>query len=88
MNWNRIQVSSPPAGGSVEPHWGGLSDADRDLIAARRAQLAGRILARSGAGRHEAEQQLAEWERIVSALWFPGRETARLSAVAPAVDVP
>jgi uncharacterized protein YjbJ (UPF0337 family) len=50
--------------------WGKLTDHDLDVVAGRRDVLAGKIQARYGIAKDEAETQLATWEKKADDTWF------------------
>ena len=43
MNWDRIQGNWKQVVGKAKAQWGKLTDDDLDVVAGRRAQLAGKI---------------------------------------------
>jgi uncharacterized protein YjbJ (UPF0337 family) len=55
-NWNQTQ-------GAVKEQWGKLTDDDLLAIEGRRDQLVGKIQARYGISREEAERQVGTWEK-------------------------
>ena len=70
MNWDQIQGNWKQAVGKVKEQWGQLTDDDIDVVAGRRDQLAGKIQERYGVALHDAEKQIAEWQRKASYTWF------------------
>jgi uncharacterized protein YjbJ (UPF0337 family) len=70
MNWDRIKGNWKQVTGKVKAEWGKLTDADLDVVAGYRDQLAGKIQERYGVAKDEAEKQLAAWERKASESWF------------------
>jgi uncharacterized protein YjbJ (UPF0337 family) len=70
MNWHEIQGNWKQAVGKVKERWGELTDDDLDVVAGRREQLAGKIQERYGGALHDAEKQIAEWQRQASDQWF------------------
>ncbi len=73
MNWDQIQGNWKQAVGKAKEQWGLLTDDDLDVVAGRRDQLAGKIQERYGGALHDAEKQIAEWQRSASDSWFkPG----------------
>lgn len=70
MNWDRIEGQWKQAIGHAKERWGLLTDDDLNVVAGRRDQLAGRIQARYGLALHDAEKQIAEWQRRASDAWF------------------
>ncbi|CAD5365920.1 putative stress response protein [Rubrivivax sp. A210] len=70
MNWDRIQGNWKQTVGHAKEQWGKLTDDDLEVVAGRRDQLAGKLQERYGIAVHEAEKQIAEWQRKVSDAWF------------------
>jgi uncharacterized protein YjbJ (UPF0337 family) len=70
MNWDQIQGNWKQVVGKAKEQWGQLTDDDLDVVAGRRDQLAGKIQERYGIALHDAEKQIAEWQRKASDLWF------------------
>ncbi|QCB47883.1 CsbD family protein [Hydrogenophaga sp. PAMC20947] len=73
MNWDRIQGNWKQVTGQAREQWGKLTDDDFDVVAGRRDQLAGKIQARYGVGKEDAEKQIGEWERTATDSWFDKR---------------
>ena len=67
MNKDIIQGNWTQLKGKALKTWGKLTDDDLDVIAGRQEELIGRLQARYGWAREEAEQrvndQVAEWEK-------------------------
>ena len=63
MNWDRIEGGWKQMTGKVKEQWGKLTDDDLVEIAGKRDQLAGRIQARYGIAKEEAERQLDDFAR-------------------------
>lgn len=55
-NWNQTK-------GAVKEQWGKLTDDDLLAIEGRRDQLVGKIQARYGISKEEAEAQVGTWEK-------------------------
>jgi uncharacterized protein YjbJ (UPF0337 family) len=70
MNWDHIQSNWKQAVGRLKERWGQLTDDDLKVVAGRRDQLVGKIQERYGLALHEAEKQIAEWQRKASDTWF------------------
>ena len=70
MNWDRIEGNWKQVTGKVKVQWGKLTDADIDIVAGRRDQLAGKIQERYGIAKDEAEKQLSAWESKANDSWF------------------
>jgi uncharacterized protein YjbJ (UPF0337 family) len=54
-DWRRVK-------GRIRGTWGELTDDDVDIVAGRRAQLAGPLRKRHGVAREELEEQMGELE--------------------------
>lgn len=65
MNWDQIEGRWREFAGSARAHWGKLTDDDWQTIAGKKEQLVGRIQARYGIAKEEAEKQLDEWSRAL-----------------------
>jgi uncharacterized protein YjbJ (UPF0337 family) len=67
MNKDIIQGNWTQFKGKALQTWGKLTDDDLDVIAGRQEELVGRLQARYGWAREEAEQrvndQVAQWEK-------------------------
>ena len=70
MNWGRIEGNWKQITGKAKAQWGKLTDDDLDVIGGHRDVLAGKIQARYGIAKDEAEKQLAAWERKADDSWF------------------
>ena len=70
LNWDRIEGNWKQVTGKVKVQWGKLTDDDLEVVAGRRDQLAGKIQARYGIAKDEAEKQLSAWERSANDSWF------------------
>ena len=62
MNWDRIEGGWKQMSGKVKEQWGKLTDDDLTEIAGKRDQLSGKLQARYGMAKEEAERQLREFE--------------------------
>lgn len=62
MNNDRIQGRWKQLKGKLKEQWGKLTDDDLDVIDGRRDQLLGRIQARHGLARNEADSALQDFE--------------------------
>lgn len=78
MNWDQIQGNWKQAVGKVKEQWGQLTDDDLDVVAGRRDQLAGKIQERYGVALHDAEKQIAEWQRKATDSWFKATDTTKV----------
>jgi uncharacterized protein YjbJ (UPF0337 family) len=61
MNWDRIQGNWKMFKGQVQQKWGDLTNDDLDRIEGNRTELIGRLQARYGMARDEAERQVDSW---------------------------
>ncbi len=62
MNWDRIDGNWQQFKGNVKAQWGRLADNQLDVIAGKRAHLAGEIQLTYGISKHAAEWQLSGWQ--------------------------
>ena len=63
MNWDRIEGGWKQFTGKVKETWGDLTDDDLTEIAGKRDQLAGKIQARYGVAKDEADRQISNFEK-------------------------
>jgi uncharacterized protein YjbJ (UPF0337 family) len=70
MNWDRIEGNWKQVTGKAKQQWGKLTDDDLDVVAGRRDELAGKIQARYGIAKEDAEKQVKAWEDSASDAWF------------------
>ena len=70
MNWDRIEGNWKQLTGRAKAQWGKLTNDDIEVIAGRRDQLAGKIQARYGIAKDEAEKQIVTWESKADESWF------------------
>ncbi|MCZ4090229.1 MULTISPECIES: CsbD family protein [Sinorhizobium] len=61
MNWDMIEGRWTEFKGKAQVQWGKLTKDDLDVINGNRKELAGRIQARYGIAKEEAERQIDEW---------------------------
>lgn len=61
--WEKIKGSWNQTKGAVKEQWGRLTDDDLLEIEGRRDQLVGKIQARYGITREQAESQVSSWEK-------------------------
>lgn len=66
MNWDRIEGGWKQLSGKVKEQWGKLTDDDLTEIAGKRDQLAGKIQARYGVAKDEAERQLDDFAKRIN----------------------
>jgi uncharacterized protein YjbJ (UPF0337 family) len=62
MNWDQLQGNWKEFSGKVKERWGKLTDDDLQVIAGKKDQLIGRIQARYGISREEAQRQVSEFD--------------------------
>ena len=67
MNWDTVKGQWKQFRGQVKEQWGKLTDDDLDQIEGKRDQLLGAVQKRYGVARDEAEKQVSNFERSVSA---------------------
>ena len=63
MNWDQIQVNWMIYKGKVRNNWVKLTDEDLTRIGGRRDELIGRLQARYGFAKAEAEREIEAWMR-------------------------
>jgi uncharacterized protein YjbJ (UPF0337 family) len=63
MNWDQIQVNWTMYKGKVRNNWVKLTDEDVTRIGGRRSELIGRLRARYGFAKAEAEREIEAWMR-------------------------
>jgi uncharacterized protein YjbJ (UPF0337 family) len=63
MHWDQIQVNWMQFKGKVRDNWVKLTDEDLTRIGGRRSELAGRLQARYGFAKAEAEREIEAWLR-------------------------
>lgn len=73
MNWDQIAGNCKGITGRAKEQWSKLTDDDLEVVAGRREPLAGKIQARYGVAKDEAERQLAAWQRAGHRSVVPGR---------------
>jgi uncharacterized protein YjbJ (UPF0337 family) len=61
MNWDQIQVNWMQFKGRIRDNWVKLTDEDLTRIGGRRAELRGRLQARYGFAKAEAEREIEAW---------------------------
>jgi len=62
MNWDIVEGNWKQFRGKVKAQWGRLSDDHLDVIAGKRAELAGKIQEHYGLTKDEVERQIKEFE--------------------------
>lgn len=63
MNWDQIQVNWMLFKDEVRKNWVKLTDEDVTRIGGRRSELRGRLQARYGFAKAEAEREIEAWIR-------------------------
>jgi uncharacterized protein YjbJ (UPF0337 family) len=61
MNWDQIEVNWMTFKGRIRNNWAKLTDEDVTRIGGRRKELAGRLRARYGFAKAEAEREIEAW---------------------------
>ena len=64
MNWDIVEGNWKQFKGKIKTRWGKLTDAQLDVIAGKRARLAGKIQEAYAITRDEAERQITSFEKI------------------------
>jgi uncharacterized protein YjbJ (UPF0337 family) len=80
MNWDQVQGKWNQYKGRAREKWGKLTDDDLDVIHGKREQLVGRLQERYGILREEAEKQVDEFSRTLTAADSGETETERKRA--------
>lgn len=62
MNWDQIQGKWKQVKGQVQQKWGDLTNDDLDVVDGKREELVGKVQARYGIAKEEAEKQVKEFE--------------------------
>jgi uncharacterized protein YjbJ (UPF0337 family) len=62
MDWDRIEGNWQHFKGNARRHWAKLSDEQLEVVAGKRALLAGKIQEVYGVSKEIAERQLAAWQ--------------------------
>ena len=71
MKWDRIEGNREEFRGKHNLQWDGLSDAQLDIIAGKRALLAEGIEETYGVTKHAAQWQLSGWQQRQRAIALP-----------------
>src|SRR5580704_13179484 len=61
MNWDQVEGKWKEYKGKVKEKWGKLTDDDLDVISGKRDQLVGKLQARYGTAKEEAQKQADEF---------------------------
>lgn len=62
MNWDQVAGNWKQTKGQVQQQWGKLTDDDLTVIDGKREELVGKIQARYGCAKEEAERQVEQFE--------------------------
>jgi uncharacterized protein YjbJ (UPF0337 family) len=63
MNWDRIEGGWEQFKGKARQQWGKLTDDDWQMVKGKREELAGRLQARYGYAKDQAEREIDSWTR-------------------------
>jgi uncharacterized protein YjbJ (UPF0337 family) len=66
MNWDRVEGNWKQFKGNVQQKWGKLTDDDLDVIEGKRTELSGKLQARYGYAKDEAEKNIDTWLNSVN----------------------
>jgi uncharacterized protein YjbJ (UPF0337 family) len=66
MNWDRVEGNWKQFKGNVQQKWGKLTDDDLDVIEGKRTELSGKLQARYGYAKDEAEKNIDSWLNSVN----------------------
>lgn len=66
MNWDRVKGNWKQIQGRARQKWGELTDDDLETAAGNRDELIGRVQARYGIARDEAERQVDDWQKSLN----------------------
>jgi len=61
MNWDRVEGNWKQFKGKARQQWGKLTDDDLDVIEGKRVELSGKLQARYGYAKDEAEKNIDTW---------------------------
>jgi len=68
MNWDRLEGEWKQRRGKAVHHWGTMMNDELAAIAGKYEELVGRLQARYGIAREEAQHQVGEYKRMVEQL--------------------
>jgi uncharacterized protein YjbJ (UPF0337 family) len=66
MNWDRVEGNWKQFKGKARQQWGKLTDDDLDVIEGKRTELSGKLQARYGYAKDEAEKNIDTWLNSVN----------------------
>jgi len=61
MNWDRVEGNWKQFKGKARQQWGKLTDDDLNVIEGKRTELTGKLQARYGYAKDEAEKNIDAW---------------------------
>jgi uncharacterized protein YjbJ (UPF0337 family) len=61
MNWDQIEGNWKRFTGNVREQWGKLTDDEIEEVAGKKDQLVGKVQAKYGVTKEEAEKQVESW---------------------------
>jgi len=61
MNWDQVEGNWKQAKGKVKQQWAKLTDDDLTMINGKREELAGRLQARYGYAKDQADKEIDDW---------------------------
>jgi uncharacterized protein YjbJ (UPF0337 family) len=61
MNWDRVEGNWKQFKGKARQQWGKLTDDDLEVIEGKRTELSGKLQARYGYAKDEAEKNIDTW---------------------------
>ncbi|HYN55303.1 MAG TPA: CsbD family protein [Methylotenera sp.] len=68
MNWDQIEGNWKQLKGNAKQQWGKLTDDHLDVIAGKRDALSGKIQEIYGVSKDEANNQLSDWQTMLTNL--------------------
>jgi uncharacterized protein YjbJ (UPF0337 family) len=61
MNWDQVKGNWKQLKGKAKQMWGDLTDDELDVIEGKREELIGRLQAKYGLAKEEAEEKVDDW---------------------------
>lgn len=77
MNWDQVEGKWTQYKGKVKEKWGKLTDDDLNVIGGKRDQLVGKLQARYGTAREEAQKQADEFVTALDGTGVTAQRTER-----------
>ncbi|WP_280538896.1 CsbD family protein [Chromohalobacter sp. 11-W] len=65
MNWDQIEGRWTEVKGKAKASWGEMTDDELDQVAGKRDQLIGKLQAKYGITKEEAEKRADDWARSI-----------------------